>query len=132
MQSAFITDLRKNYPIWVLSAFVVIAFLTGGGSRSDIASLVFLRPVAALFLIAGLWGLTREQLNGHRFLFAFAAACVLWLALQLVPLPPPSGRRCPAAGWPPISTRPPGSPRGARSAWCPGAPGTHSSRCSYR
>ncbi|MCH7860535.1 O-antigen ligase family protein [Sphingomonas sp. NPDC092331] len=98
MQSAFITDLRKNYPIWVLSAFVVIAFLTGGGSRSDIASLVFLRPVAALFLIAGLWGLTREQLNGHRFLFAFAAACVLWLALQLVPLPPALWQALPGRG----------------------------------
>ena len=72
----------------VLAVFLSLVFLTGGGSRGDIQSLVFLRPVAALLLGYGLMTVTVEQCR--RFAFPLAILCgLLFLALiQLIPLPP--------------------------------------------
>lgn len=65
-----------------------VTFLMGGGSRPDIASLVLLRPLAALLLGYAVWGLTRTQLARHRFLYLMAAAVIALVLVQLVPLPP--------------------------------------------
>lgn len=72
----------------MLALLLVMAFLLGGGSRGDIASLIVLRPVAALLLCYGIWGLTRQQVANHRFLFCAAGAIVGLVLVQLVPLPP--------------------------------------------
>jgi len=60
----------------------------GGGARSDIQSLVILRPVSAAVLGYALWGLTWDRAKPFRFLVFFAIAVVLLVALHLVPLPP--------------------------------------------
>lgn len=73
---------------WVLSAFLGLVFLMGGGSRADIPSLVILRPLAVLICGFGFWNLNLNQLGEHRFLVLFAAALFLVVGLQLVPLPP--------------------------------------------
>ena len=72
----------------MLALLLVMAFLLGGGSRADIASLIVLRPAAALLLGYGLWGLNRQQVAHHRFLFCISGAVVGLVLVQLVPLPP--------------------------------------------
>lgn len=80
--------LRADPRLLVLSVWLVLVFLMGGGSRGDIAALAFVRPAALLVLAYGLSGLTREQVRAHRFLFALAAGSVVLVLLHLVPLPP--------------------------------------------
>lgn len=73
---------------YVLAGWLVVVFLLGGGARGDIASLAYLRPASILVLGYGLWHLTAEQLRANRVLFGLAAAWVLLLLVQLLPLPP--------------------------------------------
>lgn len=80
---------------WILLAFLVLAFLTGGGSRSDIQSLVVLRPVAALACGYGLFTLTRETARQYRFLLGGMLVLILLIGLTLVPLPPSLWRHLP-------------------------------------
>jgi O-antigen ligase len=78
--------LRPQF--YVLAGWLVVVFLLGGGARGDIASLEYLRPASILVLGYGLWHLKAEQLRTNRVAFALAAAWVLLLVVQLLPLPP--------------------------------------------
>ena len=80
--------LGQNYPFWCLVMFLVIVFMTGGGARADIQSLVVLRPVAVVFLCIGLWGLRPSHIREYRFLFGMTAAILTLIVLHLIPLPP--------------------------------------------
>lgn len=73
---------------WILAAYIVIVFLTGGGSRGDILSLMILRPLAIVVCGVGVLSLTREHIWGHRFALAVIAATFLLLIVHLLPLPP--------------------------------------------
>jgi O-antigen ligase len=75
-------------PFWALTVFLALAFLTGGGSRTDIQSLVVLHPAAIVFCGIALWTLRWEQVKAHRFLFGMTAAIFALVIIQLVPLPP--------------------------------------------
>lgn len=79
---------RYSGAFWMLALLLVMTLLLGGGSRADIASLMVLRPAAAVLLCYGIWGLTREQMADHRFLFCIASAVVGLVLAQLIPLPP--------------------------------------------
>lgn len=79
---------RSDIALFALGALLILVFLTGGGSRSDIASLVVLRPAAAILLGVGLWGLSRSTLRRYRFAYGMAAAIVGLVLVQLIPLPP--------------------------------------------
>ncbi|MDG5747269.1 O-antigen ligase family protein [Qipengyuania sp. XHP0207] len=68
--------------------FVILVTATGGGSRSDIQSLVFLRPAAVLFLAFALYLCTREQLRSVAIPFAIVSGVAIIAVLQLIPLPP--------------------------------------------
>lgn len=72
----------------VFVAFVVVAFVIGGGARPDLASLPILRPLAFVgigyALICGAWERTAEI----RAIVWLAVALAAIIALQLVPLPP--------------------------------------------
>lgn len=70
-----------------LPMFVAIVFVLGGGARDDVQSLALLRPLAAAALVVGLWGCTRDQLVRYRVLLIFAALCLLFVLVQLIPLP---------------------------------------------
>ncbi len=71
-----------------MAALIFACLVMGGGSRADIASLALLRPLAAVFVVIGLYGLTRERFAEFRFLLLFGLAVIMLFALQLVPLPP--------------------------------------------
>ncbi|QJQ32785.1 O-antigen ligase family protein [Sphingomonas lacunae] len=71
-----------------LILLVAATFLMGGASRADVLSLAILRPIAAILLVIGLYGLTWQMTRGFRLVCGLAAALTLLIALQLVPLPP--------------------------------------------
>lgn len=70
----------------LLSLFAYIAIF-GGGSRADVNSLLWLRPVAIFAFFFGLALLTRNRLQAFRPLLYFALAILLAIGVQLVPLP---------------------------------------------
>lgn len=79
---------RLGAAFWALGLSLLLVFLTGGGSRSDVSSLAILRPASALLLGFAFWGLTRAQMLRHRFILAMAAAIVAFVLIQLLPVPP--------------------------------------------
>ena len=73
--------------IGALSLLLAAAFFLGGSARGDVASLMVLRPFAAMLVGFGLWQLQLAQVQQHKLLLALALACVALPLLQLVPLP---------------------------------------------
>jgi O-antigen ligase len=69
-------------------AFLVLCFLGGGGSRGDIASLLYLRPAAILCLAAILIVPGRIDWAAIRMPLLLLGALAIWMLIQLVPLPP--------------------------------------------
>lgn len=72
---------------WVLTGFLSIVFLVGGSARSDVASLVFLRPLSVLVCAWGVLRLDAETVRRWRALLLLACAVIILPALHLVPLP---------------------------------------------
>lgn len=79
---------KVSFRFWLLAAFLLLAFLTGGGSRIDIQSLAILRPVSVLLCAVALMTLRREHFEGRRWLFAGAISTMILLILHVIPLPP--------------------------------------------
>ena len=73
---------------YALAAYLAFVFLTGGGSRADIQSLVFLRAGAILMCGFALFSINGAHLRANRVLFSFMGACFGLVALHLLPLPP--------------------------------------------
>lgn len=73
---------------WLFAIFAVLVFAMGGGSRFDIESVGPLRALAAIFLAIGLWYQTGGQMRSIAVPFALLVALGIWMAVQLVPLPP--------------------------------------------
>lgn len=80
---------------WIAAIFVAFAMLFGGGSRSDVMSVIWLRPIAILMLAYALFGIKAADLRAHWFLVSVAAATALLTILHLVPLPPGLWRALP-------------------------------------
>lgn len=68
--------------------FALLVFAMGGGSRYDIDSIGPLRGLAAIFLAVGMWFQSGEQFRSIAVPFGLLAALAIWMAVQLVPLPP--------------------------------------------
>lgn len=79
---------REKLPFIALLSFIPLIFLTGGGSRSDIQSLVVLRPAAILVCALALLTLRAEQLRARKTLVALMLGAFLLVGLYMVPLPP--------------------------------------------
>jgi O-antigen ligase len=88
VKGILIRSLQANYRFWVLAAFLLEAFILGGGARDDIVSLIVLRPLTVVFLGFGLWNLEREHVRQFRGLFVLVGACFALTLIHLVPLPP--------------------------------------------
>lgn len=72
----------------VLAAFVIVGFLTVGGARDDLLSLLLWRPLSMLFMTLAIAFCWSESKHEGRALLTFALAVVALPALHLVPLPP--------------------------------------------
>jgi O-antigen ligase len=111
---------RAGLSFWLTAIYFVLIMFMGGGARSDVQSLVILRPISALMLGYALWGLTWDQVRPYRFLVFFLVVVALFVGAHLIPLPPQiwmqlSGRDIIAAvdqvaridmAWRPISMAP--------------------------
>ncbi len=73
---------------FVLFAFFVICiFLFGGGSRDDIQSLLFIRPLAICAAALGLCLINRDQLAGRSIILYTLLVVAGSMIVQLIPLP---------------------------------------------
>ena len=88
MQSSLHSRRLWKLRFWLLTSFLCLLFLTGGGSRVDVASLVVLRPVSVLMCAAALVSLRREHWEGRRWLLVLIGAIIGLNLLHVVPLPP--------------------------------------------
>ncbi|GGD49759.1 hypothetical protein GCM10011411_06960 [Aurantiacibacter arachoides] len=73
---------------WLFVLFGVLTFLMGGGSRYDIESVGPLRALAAVFLAIGIWFQTPQTFRLVKWPVILLGLLGLWMAIQLVPLPP--------------------------------------------
>jgi O-Antigen ligase len=80
-------ETKQSFIYWAVIILLIIGALMGGGARSDIQSLVILRPVTVAFLAFGLWHLRIEDIRANRFLFIVAGLIFALPLVQLIPLP---------------------------------------------
>ncbi|HEX2812371.1 MAG TPA: O-antigen ligase family protein [Sphingopyxis sp.] len=73
---------------WIAILFLVFVFLTGGGSRSDTASLAFLRGGAVLFAFWAAFQIDGADWRRIRIPLLLLGAMTAWIFVQLIPLPP--------------------------------------------
>lgn len=74
-------------PFYVLAAFLLLLFATGGSSWAHEGQLIMLRPIAVL---VAAWGLARMQTKhwcDHRVIWAIFFAATFLTVTHLVPLP---------------------------------------------
>ena len=76
----------RSTHFWLLCAFLVFVFLTGGSARNDAQSLAVLRPVSATMLGVALCILNLEHIRAHKWLVTAALTVISLVLLQLLPL----------------------------------------------
>lgn len=77
---------RARFAIFLI--FVGCCFLGGGGARDDVMSLLYLRPIAALSLVAIVAISDRIDLRPIAVPLILLAAAAVLMVCQLIPLPP--------------------------------------------
>lgn len=84
----FLENLKAGYPsFWLLAAFVVLVFFTGGSSRSDVVSLAILYPISFVLLGIGMWNVKISQIRSNRGLVALLVGLTTLFFIYLIPLP---------------------------------------------
>lgn len=79
-------DGKDRLPLLLILLFC-LTFLLGGSARSDVLSTIPLRLVTGLAFGVALWRTSLTDLSRHRTLTIIFAACLVLLALHLIPLP---------------------------------------------
>lgn len=87
---------NRAWAALAVMALIVAAF--GGTAREDLAQVTALRPFAALMLAPALYWFAWQGTKGLRFLLVLLALLTLWMAAQLVPLPPDFWQSLPGRG----------------------------------
>jgi hypothetical protein len=72
---------------WLLAAFIVIVFILGGASRSDVQSLALLRPLSVLVCGVAIFTIRSAHINDRVWALGGFAAILLLTSLHLLPLP---------------------------------------------
>lgn len=78
----------NNARFYAFAAFLTFVFFTGGSSRDDVQSLVFLRPLAVLFGAYALTCMNYGAWKGRMFPLYIALALAGLMIFQLIPLSP--------------------------------------------
>lgn len=73
---------------WMPVSYLVFVFLLGGGARSDLASLPLLRGASLLIAFWAATRLGRGDWRSIRVPLALMMALIVWMIIQLIPLPP--------------------------------------------
>lgn len=79
---------RRSNAFWMMALFLLFVFLLGGSGRSDVASLPMLRGGSVLFAFWAACGLSVADWRRIRVPLALLLGLAIWMALQLLPLPP--------------------------------------------
>lgn len=87
--------LVRRIRFGLFAAFVVLAFLAGGGARDDIGSLIFLRPAAILVVVAMFVLPGRIDWRPVRVPLILCLLFCALMAAQLVPLSPETWQHLP-------------------------------------
>jgi O-antigen ligase len=87
--------LGGSQTYWTFNTFLIVVFLTGGGARADIQSLVILRPAAVMFCVISIWTIKWSDVQANKFLFGIAVVVFLLVGAHLIPLPPSIWRALP-------------------------------------
>ena len=95
MSIASRASFSKAAPLIIMCLFGLLILLTGGGARSDIQSLVLLRPAAVLASSYALWSLTSGEFGSVRVPMLLLFLLAVLMAIQLIPLPPTIWMRLP-------------------------------------
>jgi hypothetical protein len=86
--TAFTDILRVRWRFTLLSLFLLLCVLFGGSSRPDNLSLLFVRPLAVIYLVTALALPGPRHWVGVRGPLLLLAAFAVTFVIQLVPLPP--------------------------------------------
>jgi O-Antigen ligase len=78
---------NTGFHFWLLVAFLVMTFLSGGSSRADVQSLIIMRPAAIIVCGIALWQLTPDKVRSAWSLLIVTGLIILLPLLQLIPLP---------------------------------------------
>ena len=81
-------QLSPAASVVILALFVFAVALTGGGSRSDIASLPLLRGLATMTFFAMLAFVPAQAWRGIRVPLILLGLLAMWMLVQLIPLSP--------------------------------------------
>ncbi len=79
---------KPSAQYWLLVFFLLMLFATGGASRTDVQSLVILRPLSIIACALACVTLRREHFTGHAWLMGSAGVVFSLALLHLIPLPP--------------------------------------------
>ena len=77
-----------DWQFLIAVGFIAAVFAMGGGSRADIVSLSYLRPLAAFVMVAGVMSVRWKHLRQYRLEVLVMLAALALVLVQLVPLPP--------------------------------------------
>ncbi len=72
----------------MLAVFLLMLFATGGASRTDVQSLVILRPLSIIVCALACTTLRRAHFGGQVWLLGWTGTIFLLALLHLIPLPP--------------------------------------------
>lgn len=78
---------KQSKRFWLLSSFILLVLLTGGGSRVDIQSLLFLLPVSVAVFSIALFSFRSDQITGWKPLFWFVFGLAVIAVGHVMPLP---------------------------------------------
>lgn len=78
----------EDFRFCALLLLLALCAIGGGGARGDIQSLLYLRPMALLITAALLVSPGRLDLGELRTPLRLLALLAIWMAVQLIPLPP--------------------------------------------
>lgn len=87
MQDAIAESYKPTLQLWLIAAFLVLVFATGGSSRGDVQSLLVLYPASAIFCGLALVTLRFEHISENRLLLSGVSAVVVLALAHLVPMP---------------------------------------------
>lgn len=80
-----LTNVSMQY--WLAVIFLILVFMTGGSSRTDVQSLAILRPVSVIICGIALVTLRRKHLKGREWLAAGLGAIFALAAFHFVSVP---------------------------------------------
>lgn len=88
----------SNKGLIVVALFALAVAFLGGSSRPDAMQTVALRPIAALFLVPVLYYFRFELFRHIRTPLILLLLLGLWMAIQIIPLPPALWQSLPGTG----------------------------------